>query len=87
MPETPESLRHLLRTKLGKQKLIVVSNREPDMHVYQQGRVQASSNLKEKKLSKLALAARDIYWKLGRRCSVASFGRAIWRSLQILTGP
>ena len=54
MPETPESLRHLLRTKLGKQKLIVVSNREPYMHVYQQERVQASSNLKEKKLSKLA---------------------------------
>ena len=54
MPETPESLRHLLRTKLGKQKFIVVSNREPYMHVYQQGRVRASSDLEEKKLSKLA---------------------------------
>lgn len=40
MAETPESLRHLLRTKLGRQKLIVVSNREPYVHFRQRGRVE-----------------------------------------------
>src|SRR3990172_11196750 len=40
MPETPKSLRNLLRSKLGEHKFVVVSNREPYMHVYQQGRVE-----------------------------------------------
>jgi trehalose 6-phosphate synthase len=40
MTETPESLRHLLRTKLGKQKFVVVSNREPYVHFHRKGRVE-----------------------------------------------
>ena len=38
-PESAESLRELLRSKLGGQKFVVVSNREPYMHVYREGRV------------------------------------------------
>ncbi len=40
MPETRESLRQLIRRKLRKRKFIVVSNREPYMHVYRDGRVE-----------------------------------------------
>ncbi len=40
MPETRESLRQLIRGKLRNHKFIVVSNREPYMHVYRDGRVE-----------------------------------------------
>lgn len=40
MPETPESLRNLLSSKLGEHKFVVVSNREPYMHVHREGRVE-----------------------------------------------
>ena len=40
MPETPESLRHMLRTKLGKQKFVVVSNREPYVHFHRRGQLE-----------------------------------------------
>ena len=40
MAETPESLRHLLRTKLGRHKFVVVSNREPYEHFRRGGRVE-----------------------------------------------
>ena len=40
MAETPESLSHLLRTKLGRQRFVVVSNREPYMHFHRKGRVE-----------------------------------------------
>ena len=40
MPESPESLKQLLRSKLGKQKFVLVSNREPYVHFYQQNRVR-----------------------------------------------
>jgi trehalose 6-phosphate synthase len=39
MPETPETLRERLRAKLGEHKFVVVSNREPYMHVYRDGQV------------------------------------------------
>ena len=40
MAETPESLRRVIRTKLGKHKFVIVSNREPYVHVYREGRVE-----------------------------------------------
>jgi trehalose 6-phosphate synthase len=40
MPETAETLRERLQAKLGKRKFVVVSNREPYMHVYQDGQVE-----------------------------------------------
>jgi trehalose 6-phosphate synthase len=39
-PETAESLRQLLQAKLGGHPFVVVSNREPYMHVYEDGRVK-----------------------------------------------
>ena len=39
MPETRETLRHLIRTKLRGAKFVVVSNREPYMHVYRSGKI------------------------------------------------
>ncbi|MGH9782628.1 MAG: alpha,alpha-trehalose-phosphate synthase (UDP-forming) [Terriglobia bacterium] len=40
MADSPESLRQLLRMKLGRQKFVVVSNREPYVHSYQRGRLR-----------------------------------------------
>jgi alpha,alpha-trehalose-phosphate synthase [UDP-forming] len=40
LPETKENLRHLIRTKLRNHKFVVVSNREPYMHVYRNGRAE-----------------------------------------------
>jgi len=40
LPETRDSLRHLIRTKLRKAKFIAVSNREPYVHVYRDGKVE-----------------------------------------------
>jgi len=37
--ESRESLRQLIRRKLGRSKFIVVSNREPYMHVFRDGRI------------------------------------------------
>jgi trehalose 6-phosphate synthase len=39
MAETRESLRQLIRRKLGRRKFVVVSNREPYMHIYRDGRI------------------------------------------------
>lgn len=39
MPETRDTLRHLIRTKLRGAKFIAVSNREPYMHVYRSGKI------------------------------------------------
>ncbi|MGA8167196.1 MAG: trehalose-6-phosphate synthase [Candidatus Acidiferrales bacterium] len=40
MPETRESLRHLIRTKLRSAKFVAVSNREPYMHVFRNGKIE-----------------------------------------------
>ncbi len=40
MAETRDSLRRLIRRKLGKHRFIVVSNREPYVHVYRNGRIE-----------------------------------------------
>jgi alpha,alpha-trehalose-phosphate synthase [UDP-forming] len=40
LPETRETLRYLIRTKLRNTKFIVVSNREPYLHVYQDGHIE-----------------------------------------------
>ncbi len=40
MPETQQSLRHLIRSRLRDHRIVVVSNREPYMHVTQNGHVQ-----------------------------------------------
>jgi alpha,alpha-trehalose-phosphate synthase [UDP-forming] len=40
LPETRESLRHLIRRKLRNVKFVAVSNREPYMHVYRNGKVE-----------------------------------------------
>jgi trehalose 6-phosphate synthase len=40
MAETPESLSQLLRSKIGDRPFVVVSNREPYVHVHQNGRVE-----------------------------------------------
>ena len=40
MAETRESLRHLIRTKLRGAKFVAVSNREPYVHVFRNGRVE-----------------------------------------------
>ena len=40
MAETRETLRHLIRTKLRGAKFIAVSNREPYLHVYRNGKVE-----------------------------------------------
>ncbi len=40
MPESRESLRQLIRAKLRNHKFVVVSNREPYMHVYRNGHVE-----------------------------------------------
>jgi alpha,alpha-trehalose-phosphate synthase [UDP-forming] len=40
LSETRESLRHLIRRKLHKYRFVVVSNREPYLHVYRNGRIE-----------------------------------------------
>jgi alpha,alpha-trehalose-phosphate synthase [UDP-forming] len=40
LPETRESLRHLIRTKLRRYQFVAVSNREPYMHSYRNGRIE-----------------------------------------------
>lgn len=40
MPETRESLRNLIKTKLRNVKFVAVSNREPYLHVYRNGRIE-----------------------------------------------
>lgn len=40
MPETQETLRHLIRTRLRDYKFVVVGNREPYMHVYKEDRIE-----------------------------------------------
>jgi len=39
VPESRESLRQLIRYKLGRRRFVVVSNREPYMHIFRDGRV------------------------------------------------
>jgi trehalose-6-phosphate synthase len=39
-PKTAESLRQLLESKLDGHKFVIVSNREPYMHIYREGRVE-----------------------------------------------
>jgi len=40
VPESRESLRQLIRAKLGNHKFVVVSNREPYMHIYRNGHIE-----------------------------------------------
>lgn len=40
MPETQQSLRNLIRTRLRNHRIVVVSNREPYMHIAQDGGIQ-----------------------------------------------